>query len=169
MHTVPFGPDVVKKTIQLTATGHSAKETGEIVGATERTIFHIRRRNKDKIEAEAQRYLDGLPDMVQHDIDEIKDYYEISRKLRDALKAETSIENLKALQDYCSYIDKRITDIKRSIGLYASHAPGLIFQQLNVFSSHSAELSPVIEKLLAGKEVDNDDIIDVTAIPEESS
>jgi len=156
-------PSVKKEVIQRLAHGESPLVIAPDLNICKKTVYNIKNNNKDKIEKEAQRYLDALPDIVEHDLSEIKDYKIISEKLRDALKNEKDTENLKALQEYCSYIDKRITDIKRSVGLYSSTAPSLVFQQLNVISKGNHELLPVIQQLLGGDKKE-DDIIDVETV-----
>lgn len=145
---------------------HIAKNTGLTIKQVER----IRQtRNKELIEGQAQKYIDELPDVIQHDIEEIKDFYEISKKLREALKDNRNIDNLRELQVFCVYVDKKITDIKRSIGLYSSNQPGIVFQQLNVFNSQDTELSPIIAQLLGQNQNNDDDIIDIEAEDDEKS
>lgn len=177
---MPFGhhkleqiKNVEQKTVEMLAQGVPASQIAKQFHVTRNTVNKFKKRNKEKIEEEAQKYLDALPDLVQHDIDEINDYYEISQNLRTELKNETSKYNLKALQDYCSYVDKRITDIKKSIGLYSSNNPGLVFQQLNVFSNKTSELAPIISKLLGQANInqnpDDEEIIDVNALEEKEN
>lgn len=153
--------------IKRLAHGETPFRVSQGVGVSRASVNNIRRDNRNKIEQEAQRYLDALPDMVKNDLKEIEDYYAISAKLRKALLEETDEKNMKALQDYCVYIDKRITDIKRSVGLYTSHAPSLVFQQLNVIGKDGNELLPMISQLLGGvnqqSKCEVNDIIDVEA------
>lgn len=156
-------PGVKKEIVQRLAHGESPYDIAPALNLCTKTVYNIKNNNKDKIEKEAQRYLDALPDIVEHDLSEIKDYKIISEKLRDALKNEKDTENIKALQEYCSYIDKRITDIKRSVGLYSSSAPSLVFQQLNVINKGNNELLPVIQQLLSGVQGEEDNIIDIEA------
>lgn len=165
--------NIKEKAIDMLSQGITSTEVAKQFGVSRNTVTKFKQRNKDKIEEQAQKYLDALPDLVQHDINEINDYYEISQKLRTALKENTSTENIKALQDYCGYIDKRITDIKKSVGLYSSNNPGLVFQQLNVFSNKTSELAPIISKLLGQANInqnpDDDEIIDVEALEEKEN
>lgn len=158
--------EVMNKLNEDTEIKHIAKNTGLTIKQVER----IRQtRNKELIEGQAQKYIDELPDVIQHDIEEIKDFYEISKKLREALKDNRNIDNLRELQVFCIYVDKKITDIKRSIGLYSSNQPGIVFQQLNVFNSQDTELSPIIAQLLGQNQNNDDDIIDIEAEDDEKS
>lgn len=167
-------PRIRKKAAQLFAQGKTTQEVADALDCSYTTAYYFRVDNKKIIEDQAQRYLDSLPDIVQHDIDEIKDYYLISKKLRETLMNVDKAGNkdlISSLQTYCNYIDKRITDIKRSIGMYSANSPGLVFQQLNVFNQQTTELSPIISQLLSNNKniiEDDEDVIDVLALPSDN-
>ena len=158
-------PETGNTAIELLAAGKTLEVVGTELGVDASTISRFKNKegNKEKIQEAAQKYINAIPSIVEHDISEINDYFEISKKLRESLKAGGNLKNARALQDYCAYIDKRLTDIKRSLTLYSSQHPALVFQQLNVFNTQTNELAPIITKLLGSQE-DIDDIIDVEAV-----
>lgn len=166
-------PETKKKAIELLAAGKTLEVVGAELSVDKSTLsrFQNKDANREKIVEAAQKYINAIPSIVDHDIAEINDYFKISQKLRDSLNAkeDKNLKNTKALQDYCVYIDKRLSDIKRSLTLYSSQHPALVFQQLNVFNTQTNELAPIISKLLGSVQnnAGDEDIIDVEAVDNE--
>ena len=160
-------PVLATKIISLAAQGQTQQVIADELSISQPTVQRIQKANQVLIRREAQKYLDILPDIVQNDIREIQDYFTISKNLSEQLK-NGSTSDSQQLQRFCEFVNSKITDIKRSIGMYSAHSPGLVFQQLNIFNSVQTSLNPQILQLLQGvnsqSQVDYDNIIDAEVL-----
>ena len=160
-------PVLATKIISLAAQGQTQQVIADELDISQPTVQRIQKANQSLIQKEAQKYLDMLPDIVNNDVREIKDYFTISKDLSEALK-NGSTGDSQPLQRFCDFVNTKITDIKRSIGMYSAHSPGLVFQQLNIFNTVQTSLNPQILQLFQGvsaqSQLDYDNIIDAEVL-----
>jgi len=132
------------------------------LGVCQKTISNVKSRNPEAIEKAAQKYLDAIPSIIEDDLKEIKLAQDLTNDLIHSLKEESQIietkegkavelfpsQRIAAIQRYKEYVDKKITDIKRSIGILPAQTQGLIFQQFNLIKTENKLISNKIIQLL---------------------
>lgn len=128
-------PELIKKAIALSASGKSQAEIADEVDSSQPTICRLQKKYNKEIEREAEKYLALLPDLVHQDETDFKTASQLSNHISDPQQNKnlTAIKETKDQIRFLEYADKKATDIKRSIGLYSSQAPALIFQQMNIY------------------------------------
>ena len=160
-------PVLATKIISLAAQGQTQQVIADELSISQPTVQRIQKANQILIQKEAQKYLDILPDIVANDVREIQDYFTASKNLSDTIINHPTVD-ASQLQRFCEFVNSKITDIKRSIGMYSAHSPGLVFQQLNIFNTVQTSLSPQLLQLFQGvsaqSQVDYDNIVDAEVL-----
>jgi len=157
-----------QKAIELLASNPHQAEAAKALDVSEPTISRFKAKHQQEIQEQAERYLKALPSMIDQDIEEIADAKAISKNLRTKLLAGDT-DNTQQLQKYLEYTDKKVTDIKRSIGMYSSHTPAMVFQSLNIYNDNRQVISPSVMTALTGgarnnTELPDDVVIDVDSV-----
>lgn len=176
--------EIINDTAHRIAAGNVQKDIAKDLGISEGTISKFKEKHAALIDKYAEEYIKAIPIIVQQDLEEIKNSAEVSKDLYCLLKEESQIvevetksgdkialelfqdKRVNALQKYLDYTAKMRTDIKKSIGISTSHAPAMIFQQMNIYNQNQQVISNTVLGALSdhmrnSAELPDDIVIDV--------
>ncbi len=131
-------------------------EVARKLGVSENTIGRFKSAHATEIQKQAEKYLATLPSIVDTDIIQIQTRSKLIAHIASPTDNpnSTKLTETQDILSFCKDTDKIITDVKRSIGMYSAHSPGLVFQQLNIYQSNQQVISPAVLGMLSGK-IDN--------------
>lgn len=153
--------------IEILAADPNQATAADKLGVHESTVSRFKVKHQDAIQLQAEKYLAALPSIVDQDLTEMKEAVELSAKLVGYLKEGSKIteieangktetielfpeKEVRAIQKFLDYTDKKVTDIKRSIGIYSSHTPAMIYQTMNIYNDNRSVISPSVLRALTG-------------------
>ena len=161
-------------TAQDIAAGKPQNQIAKEIGCEESTISKFKHKHAGLIEKYAEEYIKAIPLIVQQDINEISASTEISKELTRVLQEESQTvktedgkaleifpkDRINALQKYLEYTGKMRLDIKKSTGLSTSHAPAIVFNQMNILNNNQQVISNVVAGALAGNQQESAELPD---------
>ena len=143
------------RTCQLKAAGKSNREIANTIGRSPASISRLINRadSKDIIEREASKILEKLPqiiEMIFRDLDTANHLSKILAGEIQVSEEETFLENdVNALLKFRDQTNKTTSDILKAMGIYASHSPGMVVQNI-YHDNRTQSLSPDILRLIGG-------------------
>lgn len=157
--------ETIKNTVGLLASGKTQIEIAKDKGVSEATISRFKDKHRIEIEAQAEKYLTALPNIIDQNIFEIAESKKLAKELIYLLQEENQIietkegkavelfptQRVNAIQKLLERTDKKTTDMLRSIGILSSHSPAIIFQQMNIYTDNRSVVSPEVMGLLQGR------------------
>ena len=158
---------------QLKAAGKSNREIANTIGRSPASISRLVNRadSKDIIENEASKILEKLPQIIEMIFRDLNTADHLSKVLAGEIQEseeKTILEkDITALLKFRDQTNKTISDILKAMGIYASHTPGMVVQQI-YNDNRTAILSPDILSALGGaldyspaEQVQEGEIIDI--------
>ena len=161
------------RTCQLKAAGKSNREIANTIGRSPASISRLINRadSKEIIEHETSKILEKLPQIIEMIFRDLDTANHLSKVLAGEIQEseeeksilEKDITNLLKFRDQTN---KTANEILKAMGIYASHAPGMVVQQIYQ-DNRTQDLSPEILRLIGGfiyrsGEYDDEEIIEVT-------
>ena len=140
-----------QRAIQLLATGANQAEVAREIGVNRSTVCRWTQKEevRAKIEAEAQRFLESLPDTVE----QIKRDLSTANQLSKFIAGEEGAENRTRLTNpdhqlrFLENAYRKQGDLLRAAGILSSPAPSIVVQQ--VFNDNRTQvLSPTVIQVL---------------------
>ena len=157
--TMGHGPQLTEtdqiRACQLKAAGKSNREIANTIGRSPASISRLINRadSKDIIEREASRILEKLPQIIEMIFRDLDTSNHLSKVLAGEIQEseeKTILEkDITALLKFRDQTNKTISDILKAMGIYASHSPGLVVQQIYQ-DNRTQSLSPDILRLIGG-------------------
>ena len=142
------------RTCQLKAAGKSNREIANTIGRSPASISRLINRadSKDIIEREASRILEKLPQIIEMIFRDLDTSNHLSKVLAGEIQvSEEKIleKDITALLKFRDQTNKTISEILKAMGIYASHAPGMVVQQIYQ-DNRTQSLSPDILRSIGG-------------------
>ena len=169
--TMGHGPQLTEtdqiRTCQLKAAGKSNREIANTIGRSPASISRLVNRadSKDIIEHEASRILEKLPQIIEIIFRDLDTANHLSKVLAGEIqeseeKEKTILEkDITALLKFRDQTNKTISEILKAMGIYASHTPGMVVQQIYQ-DNRTQSLSPDILRLIGGFLENPDDVLE---------
>ena len=135
--------------LQLLAQGQTKQAVANELGISRPTVSQFAKANRDKIEAMMQQYINAIHEhTIIKDLSEIKAAKDISELVQSDLIGNPDAKGTANRLSFLTYVDKKETDIKRSIGTLSSHNVSIAVQNMSIYHSHTSIISPVIMQAL---------------------
>lgn len=138
-----------EKAISLLAQGQTHTSVADQLNISRPVVSKFAAKNREKIETMMQQYINAIHEhTIIKDISEIKAAKDISELVQVDLMSNPDAKGTANRLSFLSYVDKKETDIKRSIGTLSSHNVAIAVQNMSIYHSHTTILSPVIMQAL---------------------
>lgn len=135
--------------LQLLAQGQTKQAVADELGISRPTVSQFAKANRDKIETMMQSYINAIHEYtIVKDLAEIKASKDISELVQSDLLNQPDAKGTQNRLAFLTYVDKKETDIKRSIGTLSSHNVAIAIQNMSIYHSHTSIISPVIMQAL---------------------
>lgn len=150
----PVLNEVAKQEIacQMLASGKTRTEIAKELQVSQPTISRFAAKNREKIETMMQSYIDAIHEhTLNQDLQEIAAAKDISSIIQVDLQNNMPMlpgDKTANRLAFLTYIEKKITDLKRSIGLLSSHNVAMAVQNMYIYNSHTNLISPAIMQVL---------------------
>lgn len=139
------------KAVQLLATGASQADVARELGVNRSTVCRWTQKEevRARIEAEAQRLLEALPDVVEQTKRDLATANHLSRFIagEEGATNQTRLTNPDHQLRFLEGAYRKQADLLRAAGVFASPAPSIVVQQ--VFNDNRTQvLSPTVVQVL---------------------
>ena len=158
------------RTCQLKAAGKSNREIANTIGRSPASISRLINRadSKEIIERETSKILEKLPQIIEMLFRDLDTANHLSKFLAGEIQSEekTILEkDITALLKFRDQTNKTISEILKAMGIYASHTPGMVVQQIYQ-DNRKQDISPDILRLIGGfvgnlTNVSEDEVIEI--------
>ena len=137
------------KALQLLAQGQTHTSVADQLNISRPVVSKFAAKNREKIESMMQQYINAIHEhSLKQDIQEISQAPVIAELVTKDMIVAPDAKGTQNRISWLAYVDKKITDLKRSIGLLSSHNVAVAIQNMSIYHSHTAIISPVIMQAL---------------------
>jgi len=138
-----------EKAVSLLAQGQTHTSVADQLNISRPVVSKFAAKNREKIETMMQSYINAIHEhSLKQDIQEISQAPEIAQLTAEDIKSNPGAQGTQNRISWLQYIDKKVTDLKRSIGLLSSHNVAIAIQNMSIYHSHTSIISPVIMQAL---------------------
>ena len=142
------------RTCQLKAAGKSNREIANTIGRSPASISRLINRadSKEIIERATSKLLEKVPQIIEIIHRDLDTANHLSKVLAGEIQSEekTILEkDINALLKFRDQTNKTVSEILKAMGIYASHTPGMVVQQIYQ-DNRTQSLSPEILRIIGG-------------------